>query len=472
MTMATRRAQIQIDTTADTTGAKQAAAAMQNVNASTAAASTGTRQVGQVAAQAGFQVQDFAVQVGAGTSALTAFAQQAPQLLGVFGPTGALAGALVAVGAVATKIFLDMSKGAEDAGKAADELAEKLADMVKAASADEVARFTSALEQQTATMQGIRQAELGLTDARNKRIAADQQLLKGQQDLTAAAIEYLGRTGQITNAEERLAELRRATAEEQKRLAIAEIEAGVQAQRAQYEAIRAQKQDIQEEVASAEKRINDLQTQQARLTQELNRTRAADVQMVEIGAQAEGYESTATRAAASQLAGIEKQITDLFKFIDAAPERLAEVTAQAYEQGYKIDQAVEAARIQVEAIEQQFATEQKTATIREAVSRMGTAAQEIQQEIENLQPIGAAQAAAKETLMRAVQDGQITADEQQQVAQSLQTLLGTLRTGQGVTQSTLRELISLVGQLVTSQEAANREIAALRARSSSLIPIR
>lgn len=48
--------------------------------------------------QVGFQVQDFAVQVGAGTSATQAFAQQFPQLAGAFGPVGVAVGTLAAVG--------------------------------------------------------------------------------------------------------------------------------------------------------------------------------------------------------------------------------------------------------------------------------------------------------------------------------------------------------------------------------------
>ncbi len=48
--------------------------------------------------QVGFQVQDFAVQVGAGTSATQAFAQQFPQLAGAFGPVGIAVGTLAAIG--------------------------------------------------------------------------------------------------------------------------------------------------------------------------------------------------------------------------------------------------------------------------------------------------------------------------------------------------------------------------------------
>ena len=61
--------------------------------------SGGTRNLGQVMGQAGFQIQDFAVQVQGGTSALTAFSQQGSQLLGVFGTGGAIAGAVLTVAA-------------------------------------------------------------------------------------------------------------------------------------------------------------------------------------------------------------------------------------------------------------------------------------------------------------------------------------------------------------------------------------
>jgi hypothetical protein len=47
--------------------------------------------------QTGYQLGDFAVQVGGGTSALQAFGQQGSQLLGIFGATGALLGAGVAI---------------------------------------------------------------------------------------------------------------------------------------------------------------------------------------------------------------------------------------------------------------------------------------------------------------------------------------------------------------------------------------
>lgn len=75
------------------------------------------RSFGSVTQQAGFQVQDFAVQVASGQSALVAFAQQAPQFLGIFGAAGAIAGAAVAIGAVALQ-FIGLGKETKSAAEA------------------------------------------------------------------------------------------------------------------------------------------------------------------------------------------------------------------------------------------------------------------------------------------------------------------------------------------------------------------
>ena len=56
--------------------------------------------------QAGFQVGDFAAQVQNGTSAMTALGQQGPQLLGIFGVWGALAGAALAIGTAIAKVSM------------------------------------------------------------------------------------------------------------------------------------------------------------------------------------------------------------------------------------------------------------------------------------------------------------------------------------------------------------------------------
>ena len=67
---------------------------------------------GQAMGQAGFQIQDFATQVSMGQNALTAFGVQFAQFAGIFGTTGAIAGAVVTVGLLASQ-FLFMGESAE-----------------------------------------------------------------------------------------------------------------------------------------------------------------------------------------------------------------------------------------------------------------------------------------------------------------------------------------------------------------------
>lgn len=77
------------------TGAQRAAGNMAGAQDKAAKATT---NYGSVAQQAGYQVQDMVVQLQMGTSAFVAIGQQVPQFLGAFGPMGAIAGTVVALG--------------------------------------------------------------------------------------------------------------------------------------------------------------------------------------------------------------------------------------------------------------------------------------------------------------------------------------------------------------------------------------
>lgn len=79
--------------------------------------------------QAGYQVQDFIVQVQGGQSALVAFAQQGSQLAGAFGPGGAVVGAVIALSSVIAGVLitsLNVGKNAMDALKDAAEAMDKV----------------------------------------------------------------------------------------------------------------------------------------------------------------------------------------------------------------------------------------------------------------------------------------------------------------------------------------------------------
>lgn len=79
--------------------------------------------------QAGYQVQDFIVQVQGGQSALVAFSQQGSQLAGSFGPGGAVIGAVLALSTVVAGALitsLNGGKNAMDALKSAAETMDKV----------------------------------------------------------------------------------------------------------------------------------------------------------------------------------------------------------------------------------------------------------------------------------------------------------------------------------------------------------
>ena len=110
--------------------AKQAALARQDatqhLNGLAAANDTAAAASSRLASNvqnASFQVGDFAVQVASGQSWVTALAQQLPQLLGSFGMIGAIAGAGVAIAAVAAK-FAGLKSATEEMRKALDDSAD------------------------------------------------------------------------------------------------------------------------------------------------------------------------------------------------------------------------------------------------------------------------------------------------------------------------------------------------------------
>ncbi|WP_228707555.1 tail protein (tape measure) [Klebsiella pneumoniae] len=80
--------------------------------------------------QAGYQIQDFIVQVQGGQSALVAFSQQGSQLAGAFGPGGAIVGALIALGTVVAGTLISSINGGKSAMDALKDAAERMNDVI------------------------------------------------------------------------------------------------------------------------------------------------------------------------------------------------------------------------------------------------------------------------------------------------------------------------------------------------------
>ncbi|MDI2670644.1 tail protein (tape measure) [Klebsiella aerogenes] len=76
--------------------------------------------------QAGYQVQDFIIQVQGGQSALVAFAQQGSQLAGAFGPGGAIVGSIIALSSVLAGVLITSLNGGKNAMEALKDAAEAM----------------------------------------------------------------------------------------------------------------------------------------------------------------------------------------------------------------------------------------------------------------------------------------------------------------------------------------------------------
>ena len=149
-----------------------------------AVATAGASKFSSTIGQAGFQLQDFVVQVGAGQNALVALGQQGSQLLGTFGNTGAIAGAGLAIVAMAA----NMAVGKTAAEKLAAEMERQQAEYD--AATKKAQEYQGALRAQgdqyrTAADAGERYRE-GLRGEGENLV----QLTRYYQGLTAAKRDY------------------------------------------------------------------------------------------------------------------------------------------------------------------------------------------------------------------------------------------------------------------------------------------
>ena len=154
--------------------------------ADTAGAKSG--KFSQIMGQAGFQIQDFIVQVQGGTSAITAFTQQAPQFAGAFGPGGAVIGALLAAGGVLTGVFLSSLNSAKNAiselEKSAEILGKTLSDTTG------VTKFTEELEKLASRSESL--AKLQISQG---IIESEKQIKISTSSLLTATRQFVAKSG-------------------------------------------------------------------------------------------------------------------------------------------------------------------------------------------------------------------------------------------------------------------------------------
>lgn len=216
--MADKDIKIGIKTTADTQGAKATTSALRETTAAATqldgsasalntqltatgntAESVGFKMSGKLQGkfqQVGYQVQDFATQVAMGTSAVTAFGQQAPQLLGAFGPAGAVAGAFISLGALAYGVFSKMGgnvQSATDKLEAMKEAVDEIAKNKGLELEDEFADSARAIDDAVSSAAALKQEFLETKKAVNELALAQLELSAENAKAARLDMEVKGR---------------------------------------------------------------------------------------------------------------------------------------------------------------------------------------------------------------------------------------------------------------------------------------
>ena len=137
-------------------------------------------RMGMQMQQAGYQVGDFAVQLQGGTNAAVALGQQGAQLLGIFGPAGAIAGAALAITTAFIAPLLSARKAAQDFVEELKEVTKEL-DLLRSGAAS--AGILSLNQQIADTMNEI-------YDLKNKTIDLSYADAKTQAEILAIVVEH------------------------------------------------------------------------------------------------------------------------------------------------------------------------------------------------------------------------------------------------------------------------------------------
>ena len=424
--------------------ATQLDAVQKRLGATLGASGAGFKNVGSLIGQAGFQVQDFTVQVGAGTSALTALSQQGSQLLGMFGPGGAVAGALLAIGAIAAKVFVPAEvemnqfltnieevaklaaegidenfdaviEGIEKNATKASELASKYDGVKEASDRYSQSELENAGKRREALtiinellgiqVDKMKELQVQQDAEAAKRLLTTQQQIAAQNDIADKANKAVDlRNEQFLKSNEALATFRTELALETQKLQII---------RDQNNLLEQQKRNAP---SSLEIASDALFPNSTIVQRRVNARNATNI-----------LESGGPQLQSSTQEGIVNKLSERIKALE---KTLGSTASDLVSQSERAE--VVAANVQTEIanIENTAKADELLAGVTNAKQTLETSQQQVLTGLDGLvtasQPVTESQKKARDLVAQALSDGQITAQEAALIAQQLPILLKTI----------------------------------------------
>lgn len=440
------------------------------------------KNTGMLASQLGFQITDFTTQVSMGTSALTAFAQQAPQAIGALSMAGVATGPIglgLTAAAVAIPILIagfralsnlmgPVGEGAkliEDAGKnVADALTE-----------DAVQRWEDVADAMKLQRDMVEATKGKFPELQKASAEAAASILKNEGTLYEASKVILQQLGfrldkynEIEQAEARAAANRKlekdqALKEEQERLAKlreeAEKEQGIR------DDMAARRQDIEEDRARAERDVGVLRISRDRWRnasvdaaptagrrEEVRNEFDKDFGSSEMGVKLQAAEQTLAKAAADKKE-LEQKMMEQDNVLLAKQTEINDVAKAVEAKTREIEQNFQTQEVKAQADKITQVSEQMAKDLTDVLGKVTAKDDQSKAEVERLKELAS--------------DGQIVASELPEVANRFSQLMIDIREGNATLDGNVSELVTLQKQFLSNQFALRREIDAMKAASAT-----
>lgn len=420
----------------------------------------------QKAAQVGLQVQDIAVQAQAGTAATTILAQQGSQLLGAFGPTGAILGGVLAIGSAAAGVFLKMGEDVDSVAQKADKLKDAL-NFVKENAAklqgEEIDFGRKAIERSIKVAQDL---EDGIDRIREAERQYSEAALQNAESLRLAQVELRRLMGQDINEADEAAkkqeflqkqiELRRQneiTAAEQKKQAA--IDEATKAQdllnkngallakeQERLQVLILQSQELQkqkDEFAANEKRIIE---SQAAITPGAGGAISRFIAQKKV----EGIDGATRAPFDAELQALQGRIDEIAKQTSERGGELYNAVISAAEASIdaqaKIPEALAVFEAEAAKINEATNVQQFTAAVQGEVEKAKARATEVNELIKDFVPANEQQSQALAIIKQKTSDLKITADEAPVVANNLALIQSALTTNNAQSIKSLQSILN------------------------------
>lgn len=502
MADASKKVNIGITTTADTAGADKAAKSIERIGAASSRASKEAEKQSKSTAYSignvGNQIQDVAVQIESGTSALRIFSQQAPQIAGAFGPYGAIGGALLALGALAFKTFSGMGQKGMEVSDQLEFMAEGIQGAIKIASDFDKQEIDFALKKIKASTDQANLLATAFDDSEKSAQDFTTKSLANFEKVRLALVQLAKLNGQQVDSVDEIKAAEDAASAARLNKAQQEIdaqnkraeEARRAAENAQIELDKAnqlaetQKQKIETADALLEKlrQERDLLKEKGdlQLKQDIGVAGLATILSPIAGGVAayEGFQNKDVRdtnkaTVTSQLALLDSQIADLEQSIGkggAISNAVAEAAVKLDAAQIQARDIAQSAQTEIESIQQSFNAEEIKAKIAVAGEQSKAVSADITAAIESITPANAAQKTAIEGLKGVTSDNQILANETLATAAQLNALARALPSAETAKQATITALLNKVQQLQNDLNATNTQVNKLTQQKT--VPLR